>query len=242
MELPTKAGQAVLEYSICAQEPTRKGDVITIPALRVGDSKCECGHTLEPKWMYCPHCGDERRGFETELIGKLIPLLEDYEQFVYTQPDLERNRFTATWFGGTDEAPFLVRMDSWTYEAAQRGGRDFYSYIIPTKMLTLCRKWGGEWKRQGDIFAYKLPFSWNDLKEIGNFNKTNGLQIHEVAEDSVFGTRHILCGQYCSMMLAGGSMTIAEGTIVAPDHTDMGLKGPHALDQTAHLYDPPNAD
>lgn len=240
MELPTKAGQAVLEYSICVQEPTRKGDVITIPALRVGDSKCECGHTLEPKWMYCPHCGDERRGFETELIGKLIPLLEGYEQFVYTQPDLERDRFTATWFGGTDEAPFLVRMDSSTYEAASRN--HFYQYIIPTRMITLCRKWGGEWKRQGDIFAYPLPFTWDDLIWIGNFNKANGLQIHESKSEDVYGTRHRLNGKYCHLMLSGSMQVIVEGVITAPDHSDMVLKGPHALDQTAHLYDPPNAD
>jgi hypothetical protein len=35
---------------------------------------------------------------------------------------------------------------------------------------------------------------------------------------------------------------VAEGTITAPDHSPMELKGPHVLDQTAHLFNPKQAD
>lgn len=241
MTVPTRAGQAVLEYSTTAKVPSREGNVITIPSR---SATCWCGEEVLEGWEYCSQCGFriERSCIDAVPLGQLYPLMDDFEQFLYMQ---KGDPFKDVWFGGTDEAPFLVQMSSAVIDAHRR--EDFYGYIIPGSMLTLTRKWGGSWKRQGDIFAYPLPFSWEELKGIGNFNKANGLQVLDtsllpVKGERVFQTRHILEGKWCNLMLGGRSMTIAEGIIKAPDHTDLVLEGPHALDQTANLYDPPKAD
>ncbi len=243
--LPTKAGLAVLEYSTSLSQPKRNGDTITLPAQSCA---CQCGKPLrinaQPQWPweFCPHCGIrlDRAAVKFVPLGKLIPLKDDFEQFLCIgPPDRENSIANTVWFGGTDERPFLVRMDSWTQDALRHG--DFYGYIIPSTMLTMARKWGNTWKRQGDIFAYPLPFSWDDLKEIGNFTKAKGIQI-QTGVFSPFGTRHEFTGLWTTMMVSGLVRPIVEGEITAPDHSPLALDGPHVLTQTAHLYSPVTAD
>lgn len=238
--LPTRAGQAVLEYSSGIRVPQRHNEVIKIPAVRCGD--CACGEKLLPQWMFCPGCGGVAMGGEITLLGELIPLVNNYEQFLYAQKG-ESSHFKDTWFGGTDEAPFLVKLDPWAYDLYRcRGAEGFYNGITPSSMKTMAQKWGGEWKRQGDIFAYPLPITWAAIKNIGDFNKAKGLQVHEVEKEAVYGTRHNLRGRWGQLICQGRSLVIAEGVITAPDHVPLVLDGPHALDQTAHLDDPERAD
>jgi hypothetical protein len=68
------------------------------------------------------------------------------------------------------------------------------------------------------------------------------MPFEEVNCEHVFGTRHILQGCWGRIMVAGKMAVVAEGTITAPDHSPMELKGPHVLDQTAHLFNPKQAD
>lgn len=240
-ELPTRAGQAVLEYSSGIRAPQRDKEVIKIPATRGGG--CMCGEELEAQWMFCPGCGGAAMGGEITLLGELIPLMDNYEQFLYRQTS-DSSHFKDTWFGGTDEAPFLVKLDPWAYNPYRyRGSEGFYTGIIPSSMKTMALKWGGEWKRQGDIFAYSLPITWAAIKDIGDFTKgRKGLRLFEVEKESVLDTRHNLQGRWCQLMCQGKSLVIAEGVLTAPDHAPMVLDGPHALDQTTHLDNPAKAD
>lgn len=236
---PTRAGQAVLEYSAAAREPFRNGNIITIPARGY---RCECGEALAAEWDYCPRCGG--RAILEHPTVELLSLMDDFIQFLLVQKS-EGKHWPDIWFGGTDESPFLVQMDIAVLEAYRRG--HFYEYIVPTSMRTLTRKWGGSWKRQGDIFAYPLSFSWDELKWIGNFNKAEGLQVVATSlnagkTERVLDTRHMLEGKWCQITLAGRSMVVVEGVIRAPDHSDLLLENPHALDQTAYLHNPAKAD
>jgi hypothetical protein len=174
----------------------------------------------------------------------MFPLKPNFEQFLLLQSPKEGGNWWQdghAWFGGTDEAPFLVQMHPGIHALAE-DPEEFYGHLIPPFMLTLTRKWGENYRRQGDIFAFPLPFSWQQIKEIGDFTKANGFPFEEAKKEHVFGTRHTLQGSWSRVMVAGKMAVVAEGTITAPDHSPMELKGPHVLDQTANLFNPKKAD
>jgi len=249
--MPTRAGLAILEYSATAAEPHREGNVIIIPAAK----RCpKCAKPLLGNWEFCPTCGLKVEpelgccpscGAAKAAIGSLemFPLKPDFEQFLLLRKPPSGRYWNdgQAWFGGTDEAPFLVQMNPAVYRWAEQPD-GFYGCLIPPIMLALTRKWGGNYRRQGDIFAFPLPFSWQHVKEVGDFTRANGMPFEEVNCEHVFGTRHILQGSWGRVMVAGKVAIVAEGTITAPDHSPMELKGPHVLDQTAHLFDPKMAD
>jgi len=250
--MPTRAGLAILEYSATAAEPHREGNVIIIPAAK----RCpKCAKPLLGNWEFCPSCGAKaelqdgccptcRTAKATVGSFEMFPLKPDFEQFLLLQPPPVGSwwgKDGRAWFGGTDEAPFLVQMDTTVHDLAENP-EEFYGHLIPPLMLTLIHKWGGDYRRQGDIFAFPLPYSWEKIREIGNFTKANGFPLQEAKNGHVFGTRHVLVGSWSRVMVAGKTTVIAEGTITAPDHSPMELKGPHVLDQTANLFDPKKAD
>lgn len=213
---PKRAGKARIEYenSYRMGEPRREKDTIIIP------DKGEIGlYRLQPNW----------------------------NQFL-----IQDGYYC--WFGGTDENPFLVRMvdNSFTFYT-KYGPEGFYKALIPVLP-------GPTYRRQGDIFACPIDWPWEEVIKANKLLHGWDVKLvgFKVSYDylgrtqGLFNTRHKLKGYVLdkTIRLAPDDekerehpwFILAEGTVVAPDHTPMELKGVHALAQTRHLYDPPHAD
>lgn len=210
---PKRAGKAILEYDDVVPGPYRNGSTIVLP-----------------------NRGDLQ----------LIKLQKDWNQFMV------RFDYGTVWFGGTDENPFLVSIDDHPFSRYCRyGPKGFYESLLPELP-------GNTYKRQGDIFTCPIPFTWEEIIKVYRYIHGWTVDIVEAKPDErdggLFGTRHHLKGVTLNHTVrmpetfissSGSSPTwliLAEGTIVAPDHTDMELKGVCALAQTLHLRDPQKAD
>lgn len=180
----------------------------------------------------------------------VLPVNPDVELF-RLQPNWNQFLISTqhgTWFGGTDENPFLVQMETDFMGAFMNAPTKFYEMLIPGTMRRLqelfphitCR-------RQGDIFAFLLPYTWEDIRKSFEVCHAKGLKMVEDNGMSVFGTRHLFTGNRITLnsernLLGGLVHTLAEGKVVAPDHEDITLGEVNALAQTAHLFDPKTAD
>jgi len=174
---------------------------------------------------------------------ELYRLQPGWNQFV------ARFDFSTVWFGGTDENPFLVRINDAPFrEYCQRGPRGFYESLVPELP-------GQTYRRQGDIFATPIPFTWDEiikaLQYILGWSARATVAKPDENGGGLFGTRHHLVGMELASTVrlpiegsnwADHFFVIAEGTVRAPDHTDMKLEGVCALAQTQHLHDPRVAD
>lgn len=159
---------------------------------------------------------------------------------------------STVWFGGTDENPFLVRIDDRPFsEYCRHGPSGFYKSLTPELP-------GDTYCRQGDIFATPIPFTWEEIVKAYKFIHGWAVEPIEFKTDingrGIFGTRHQLKGLVLDHTVrmpetfVGGFgpnstyLVLAEGTVAAPDHADMELKEIHALAQTRYLRDPQIAD
>lgn len=227
--LPGCAGDAILkykpnkdcEYDYLADHfiPTREGHTITIPDF--GFDMLQ----LDPEFN------------QFLLVGKFVP-----------DSNEGRKDFRPTFFGGTDENPFLARLKASEFvnpitigSKIYKGWKNlwenklFYDAIKPPPIWRLEQIYGAKTKRQGDIFAYPHPTqSWDAV--LANFVDYEA----EVSEKSIslFETRHTLTGKHISV----GGIIIASGEIKAPDHTDLILDEIHILAQTKWLEEPEEAD
>lgn len=170
---------------------------------------------------------------------ELLQLQEDWNQFLIVLQD-------AVWFGGTDENPFLVEMNRDCLQCFFRGGREgFYRDLVPTLITELVQEFGGEYIRQGDIFAWPVPFSWREIEKAHRIVYTKRLKMLGTQKQQVFGTRHTLVGKGFGSplrLLGRDLQAVVEGTLTAPDHSPRELKGPHVLAQTRLLWHPQSAD
>ncbi len=213
----------------------------------------------------------ELRGRRPKKAGKAFLEYEDRYERPYRKDDIivlpnrgdlqlyrlqpRWNQFIArfdrstVWFGGTDENPFLVRIDDHPFsEYCSYGPTGFYESLIPALPSTT-------YKRQGDVFASPIPFTWEEIVKALKYILGRSADVVTSGPDErnggLFGTRHHLNGLELKGTIClpveesvgrDSWFVLAEGTIVAPDHTDMELKGVHALVQTRHLHDPRIAD
>ncbi len=192
--------------------------------------------------------------------------LKNGEQFLF--------QFTAgrqIWFGGTDEQPFLTQLDNDILRAFKKEGElGLYEALKPQLVRDLERLLGVVTKRQGDIFAVPLPFSWEDIKRFASlalivapFIHLGGTFMHCLSmwrgrfapwKGNVFGTRHVINAS-CATAEVDMEMflekthyiihkahMLAEGVLVAPDHVPLKLCGVHVLVQADGLFDPERAD
>jgi hypothetical protein len=178
----------------------------------------------------------------TETGLEMFQLMPSWEQFLIWNGKC--------FFGGTDEQPFLVELDTDVVDRyIESGIEGVYDFLLPSKIIKLAEEFEVELKRQGDIFA--MPLKWdrermNDLHLMlygermppaeGIFSETEG--------NNLFGTRHVLGkGSMFEMELWKNSFTVVENaTICAPDHRDMKLPGLHIVEQGSGLYSPKEAD
>ncbi|MFZ2881784.1 MAG: hypothetical protein WA019_01800, partial [Candidatus Moraniibacteriota bacterium] len=164
-------------------------------------------------------------------------LLPNWEQFLihYGQ---------SYFFGGTDEKPFLVRINSMG-SYINGGISSFYQSLIPESLNDLANQFGAKLKRQGDIFALPLPWSLREIDSHYLFQTGRKISeggIKEGKEIQLFGTRHRIRGIEIQMNICGSGRRIGQGVIEAPDHKALVLKEWHIIMQADNLYSPTTAD
>src|SRR3989344_1796920 len=174
------------------------------------------GHALahrEGEKIFLSHDGAE----------KFYPLLKG-EQFLFTSPSSGTER--ALFFGGMDESPFLVELEFDALEGLFEGERGFFEGLKPQIIRHWEKSLGVKAKRQGDFFAIsdRQPKSW---KEFFQIHKSSKLELEVVEKRSLAGTRH----QFSGLAAWNEGCFIGEGTIEAPDHAPLLLKGPHLIRQ-----------
>lgn len=148
------------------------------------------------------------------------------------------------WFGGTEENPFLVRVDQVAFDAfKQSGEQGFFNALKPQIITRIEEAFKLTTKRQGDIFAVPLPFSVQDFTRAANlFAMDSSANFSEAAFQPILGTRHILKGFYSNARIFGTVHPLGWGVVEAPDHSPLSLDGIHLLAQANCLIDSRNAD
>lgn len=142
-------------------------------------------------------------------------------------------------FAGTDEEPFLVRMQPEAKKPFDEGEDEFYDALVPDHIKVLSALYSVPWKRQGDIFGVQVPE-----------NIINHESFRETSRHSIMDTRHRasrialieLDGINQPRRFAAGVTVLVKGKITAPDHVPQKWKGWHAVGQTQFLHNPQKAD
>ncbi len=164
------------------------------------------------------------------------------------------------WFGGTDENAFLVALEHEAIQIFKEGGEEgFYNALKPDSIAFWEKKTGLKAKRQGDIWAIRLPYSWKDITNVlAMVLRLEGdcsLDPAEVFGYEIFETRHRLTGKVIDIFHVFDDIGIdvlnffkydwpvlAQGVIEAEDHFPLKLNRIHLLAQTALLFEPDTAD
>ena len=213
--LPKKAGKAILDF---------------YPPSKDGSNPI----TREKKVISMPAF--------TDL--ELFPLEPDWNTFLVVLGGWNAERTNRSlYFGGTDENPFLVRMNPMAIGHYYSGGAEsFLDAIRPAGIKRLEESFQREARRQGDIFAIESGYSWDELAHAADILASVGLDIKQSPAIELFQTRHVLHGQHAELNTRNHTMLFISGKVVAPDHADLELTVPYIVEQTALLYDPPRAD
>jgi hypothetical protein len=190
----------------------------------------------------------EEYRIHVELIGNVIHLpsweendffrLKKGKQFLFVQ----KGTLDSYWFGGTDENPFVVEITKEAFQAFEKGGeKAFYDFLKPEVIKKLEKKNKRvEAKRQGDIWAFPVPFV--TLEGLEFLDDMLDLDYYTFETDeksvSVLGTRHTIDGNY--MDFEGSYRNyraLAQGTLKSPNHKPLELETLHLLVQTNGLAD-----
>jgi hypothetical protein len=205
--------------------------LLEVPVEQFGKARVEFG----VRGLVAP----ERTGdvlafpFEFERRGIEMHSLHGGEQFLVI--DGER-----TYFGGTDEQPFLVRLDRDHLIRFRHGGeKAFYKGLKPSRLSYYEAITKTTALRQGDIWALPLgDISWDQLQADFRVAKRRRLKMSRYwGEMRVFQTRHDLVGTWTisrPYLRYNGKLVelrgrAVEGILKAPDHEDLVLNGPHLL-------------
>lgn len=172
------------------------------------------------------------------------------QQFLLQIPAYLPTSASRTWFGGTDENPFLVPLVNHAFNIFEQEGEEaFYEALKPEVITAVERRFNVVSQRQGDIWAAPVPYSWEKMKFIRFLCFGEAPEPREVLAEHLFGTRHVLTGLITRPRFAPIDLdthyvwpNFGEGTIEAPDHTPLKLEGVHVLTQTKLLHNPEKAD
>lgn len=171
-------------------------------------------------------------------------LVEDGEQFIF------RHRVNGygngrTWFGGTDEQPFLAQLNDRAWEAFKNFGYEgFIIALVPGPIIELKRRLGLPWQRQGDFFATPVPEELSTLEKLESLVLGRRVEARTLKNEPLNETRHRFSGYRLSFtaLLGMERPTVYQGQLEAPDHQPLELKTPHLLLQASGLADPQRAD
>lgn len=222
--LPERAGKARLHFVKDSKGnfmPRRKGVDIFLPRYEEAE--------------FCPLKGGIQ--FVFEFWGKWDTMRHEREYYGF--------------FGGTEKNPFLVRLSrgpTFGLNFLKEGPRAFYEALRPKIISEWAERFGTLPRRQGDIWALPLPFSWEQICSMMFLvgAKRDFPEIKKTMGSSLFGTRHRLKGLLYEVIITNPydtKYTMGEGVITAPDHSPFEIKGgPHILAQTCYLHAPEEAD
>jgi len=177
--------------------------------------------SIHPDKLMAPYRIDENIMFPK---GTRFEFLNGGEQVLATRKVGNEKRY---YFAGTDEQPFMVRMNPQVKLELDKGEYAFYTSLVPLHIKELSTRFGVPWKRQGDIFGIPIP-NWVRVS-----NKTPWYRRNQ----SILGTRHT-----ASTVGESGSYQCVRSSIKAPDHKPQRWKGWHVVGQTRYLQDPKRAD
>lgn len=212
-ELPQKAGMALLKFQQYADTPHRSDSTIVLPN--------------NPEHEFFP--------------------LKQGAQFLFRQNSTDYNDKTTSkyWFGGTEHSPFLVSLTKKPFEAFQEGGEAAFFDSLKPEVIKKCEELfgGGNYLRQGDIFAIPLPYTWQELNKISTLSSGQVCQGSQTTNEKLFGTRHVFAGICTKFSVLGKNHFIGTGTLAAPDHPPLILDhGIFLFAQAQGLVKPAEAD
>ena len=166
--------------------------------------------------------------------------LQGGEQFLAFDAPAGIGRTPRSFFGGTDEQPFLVELDRGHARTfVDHGEAAFYDGLKPQRIKELERTYGADGTtRQGDIWPYRLPLSWDEVVQDHLRARGNGFITHR-GRSSVLGTRHTIDGivarhgvHLARLDESVGAGRLMTGTLTAPDHEPRQLDEPHVAYRT----------
>lgn len=167
------------------------------------------------------------------------------------------------WFIGTDVdgALFATSLAMQIRRIFEEGGEPAFYEALKPEAIRECETASGceKTRRQGDIWTYPLGDDWKKIDcsrwirtsppdRRARWKKRRFDPILIEGKTAVFGTRHQLVGRWQTFWMSstetrpGIPLIVGEGTLSAPDHAPLDLKGPHLIAQTAMLADPVSAD
>ena len=178
---------------------------------------------------------------------QLVPLQRG-RMFLLTGTAATRNGYykeNCLHFGGTDEEPFLVRLNPEALVHYRSGGEPgFFEALKPPLVRQAERLFMKTTRRQGDIFVMPTLFCWKSIQLFMGLGMTGEATPEAKGYERLplFGTRHLFTGSTMTMRANGAEFPVAEGVIEAPDHEEISFDFPHVLSQTAFLWNPKEAD
>lgn len=197
----------------------------------------------DPRKIYEPIRGAETIKLPADGEAEFFELHKG-EQFLFRHTDCYGK--SQWWFGGTDERPFLVRLQQEAFRAFQNGGEPgFYEFLKPESTAQFEELFSTQAERQGDIFAVPLPFSWEKLMRLTVLFVLEDKEPAQVKKESVLETRHTITGLRMNVISFGqwSDGTLVQGLLEAPDHSPRELKkGVYFLSQARGLSNPREAD
>lgn len=183
-----------------------------------------------------------RRGASPKREGDTIILPDDPELEFFSLKDGQQfllrvyeamfagGRVTGCWFGGTEHQPFVVKITDVAFAAFRIDGEDgFFDYLKPAAVKQCEELFTVKTKRQGDLFAVPIPYSWDQLNQAlalchGTGLGTDGQPPKDVTDSPLINTRHKLTGRRVFARVFGNNSTIiGTGIITAPDHPTLEL-------------------
>jgi len=209
--LPKKVGEVEITYSDGARIPVLKDREIIMPLA---------------------------------LGVEIYPICNETQVVIQTRE--KTNAGNRCYFGGTDNSPektpFLTEIMPDKFLVFEQKGEDaFYESLIPDQIEFFSQHqfnryqrqlFGSEKlqkhpnviRRQGDIFAVPVPYDGEEvemlMKMIGSKDDTD-CEFMEAKAMRLFSTRHTFNGP----CVIGKNFVIGEGTILAPDHLPLTLRG-----------------
>ncbi len=193
------------------------------------------------------HCLNGARGHQVRRKGSIITIdtgwdtrfhaLDHGRQFIL-RGSFSRGPVVNCDFGGTDENPFVTRLDREAYHVfLEEGEAAFYRALKPPHFGAMEKKFGVVARRQGDIWAIKLPMDWNDVVNASLLNFGYKPMLDYRDPHRVFSTRHTLIGDYAPF--GKWNRAVVQGVLVQrPEHADLNLTdGLYFLERTPFLKD-----
>ncbi len=178
----------------------------------------------------------------------VLYILPDTSQFLLAS----EGKGHRTWFGGTDESPFLVELQDSDYGEKsyfvsmwEKG--IFYEELKPSVIKYYEKKYGQEkTRRQGDFFIYPLPGTKNNWEQIIDWAQAFGKDVDVFTASKggqglpINGSRHTFFGEH--LRGSSGGVTIVKGVLEAPDHKTLEIPDISIIAQINHLKNRERAD